>query len=111
MSTGKIALSTLIYRHGIRVSNNNNGVNASIREKIAVKARSVAAIGGSSFNANFVRKMSTAARPERRCLDLDTLNPNIKVMEYAVRGPLVIRAGEIEKELEKVKIELHFALA
>lgn len=28
------------------------------------------------------------------------MNPNIKVMEYAVRGPLVIRAGEIEKELQ-----------
>lgn len=29
------------------------------------------------------------------------MNPNVKVMEYAVRGPLVTRAGEIEKELEK----------
>lgn len=38
---------------------------------------------------------------ETRSLSLDTLNPNIKVLEYAVRGPLVIRAGEIEKELEK----------
>ncbi|CAH1968291.1 unnamed protein product [Acanthoscelides obtectus] len=34
-------------------------------------------------------------------LTLDNLNPNVKVLEYAVRGPLVIRAGEIEKELEK----------
>jgi hypothetical protein len=33
---------------------------------------------------------------------MDNLNPQIKIMEYAVRGPLVIRAGEIEKELEKV---------
>jgi len=32
---------------------------------------------------------------------MDTLNPNIKVMEYAVRGPIVARAAEIEKELEK----------
>ncbi|ENN78579.1 alanine aminotransferase 1 [Dendroctonus ponderosae] len=37
----------------------------------------------------------------KHCLSIDTLNPNIKVLEYAVRGPLVIRAGEIEKELEK----------
>lgn len=44
-------------------------------------------------------------------LTLDNMNPNIKVMEYAVRGPLVIRAGEIEKELEKVKTPfLFFAL-
>ncbi|XP_057664641.1 alanine aminotransferase 1 [Diorhabda carinulata] len=34
-------------------------------------------------------------------LNIDNLNPCIKVMEYAVRGPLVTRAGEIEKELEK----------
>ena len=37
-----------------------------------------------------------------RCLNMDDMNPNIKVMEYAVRGPLVIRAAELEKELEKV---------
>ncbi|CAG9771077.1 unnamed protein product [Ceutorhynchus assimilis] len=37
----------------------------------------------------------------KHCLGMDSLNPNIKVLEYAVRGPLVIRAGEIEKELEK----------
>lgn len=45
------------------------------------------------------RTMASQAQPT---LNLDNLNPNIKVMEYAVRGPLVIRAGEIEKELEKV---------
>ncbi|KAH8396411.1 hypothetical protein KR222_009948 [Zaprionus bogoriensis] len=36
-----------------------------------------------------------------KCLDLENINPNFVVMEYAVRGPLVIRAGEIEKELQK----------
>nr|BBA45755.1 alanine aminotransferase [Pachyrhynchus infernalis] len=39
--------------------------------------------------------------PVQPSLSMDTLNPNIKVLEYAVRGPLVIRAGEIEKELEQ----------
>lgn len=37
-----------------------------------------------------------------KCLNVENINPNFVVMEYAVRGPLVIRAGEIEKELEKV---------
>ncbi|ALC49924.1 CG1640, partial [Drosophila busckii] len=36
-----------------------------------------------------------------KCLQLENINPNFITMEYAVRGPLVIRAGEIEKELEK----------
>lgn len=37
-----------------------------------------------------------------KCLNLEDINPNVKVMEYAVRGPLVIRGSEIEKELEQV---------
>ncbi|XP_017052164.1 alanine aminotransferase 1 isoform X1 [Drosophila ficusphila] len=36
-----------------------------------------------------------------KSLQLENINPNFIAMEYAVRGPLVIRAGEIEKELEK----------
>nr|CAD7425189.1 unnamed protein product [Timema monikensis] len=42
---------------------------------------------------------SHVGRSKQLCID--NLNPNIKIMEYAVRGPLVIRASEIEKELEK----------
>ncbi|CAB3384810.1 Hypothetical predicted protein [Cloeon dipterum] len=36
-----------------------------------------------------------------KCLTLDNINPCIKTMEYAVRGPLVIRASEIERELQQ----------
>lgn len=43
-----------------------------------------------------------ASQSGESVLCLDNLNPCIKVMEYAVRGPLVARAGDIEKELEKV---------
>lgn len=31
---------------------------------------------------------------------LGNINENVKRLEYAVRGPLVIRAGEIERELK-----------
>lgn len=33
-------------------------------------------------------------------INVDNINPNFIAMEYAVRGPLVIRAGQIEKELK-----------
>ncbi|VDM92477.1 unnamed protein product [Litomosoides sigmodontis] len=36
-----------------------------------------------------------------RILTLENLNPNVMTMEYAVRGPLVIRALAIEDELDK----------
>lgn len=47
------------------------------------------------------RTMSTSTCKRQKCLSLESMNPCVKVMEYAVRGPLVIRAAEIEKELEK----------
>uniref|UniRef100_A0A646QDW4 alanine transaminase n=1 Tax=Hemiscolopendra marginata TaxID=943146 RepID=A0A646QDW4_9MYRI len=36
-----------------------------------------------------------------RTVTLDNMNPHLKAMEYAVRGPIVIRASEIEKELQQ----------
>lgn len=47
-------------------------------------------------------KMTTA----KKCLQLENINPNFITMEYAVRGPIVIRAGEIEKELQQVGITI-----
>lgn len=37
-----------------------------------------------------------------RVLTADTMNPNVKKVEYAVRGPIVQRALQIEKELKAV---------
>lgn len=44
------------------------------------------------------RSMASSAKT----ITLDSMNSNILKMEYAVRGPLVIRAGEIEKEIKQV---------
>ena len=52
--------------------------------------------------------MESAAMPS---ITLDNMNPAIKRMEYAVRGPLVIRATAIEKELEKVGMENLFFIS
>lgn len=30
------------------------------------------------------------------------MNPQVKAVEYAVRGPIVLKAGEIELELQRV---------
>ncbi|KAE9421680.1 hypothetical protein Angca_003135 [Angiostrongylus cantonensis] len=42
-----------------------------------------------------------ARMSSEKVLDIKNLNPNVITMQYAVRGPIVIRAVEIEKELEK----------
>lgn len=47
--------------------------------------------------------MTAMAQPAP-VLTVDNINPNIKAMEYAVRGPLVIRANELQKELAAVSL-------
>jgi len=46
------------------------------------------------------RQLSTSSCIMAPTVALDNMNPCIKKMEYAVRGPLVIRATAIEKELQ-----------
>lgn len=45
-------------------------------------------------------------RPERsrheRILTLESMNPRVKAVEYAVRGPIVLKAVELELELQRV---------
>lgn len=38
-----------------------------------------------------------------KTITLDNMNANLIAMEYAVRGPIVIRAGEIERDLKAGK--------
>ena len=49
-----------------------------------------------------LRQLSTAAKMSNKLLTIDTLNPLVKEVEYAVRGPIVQLAAEIEKELDSV---------
>ncbi|XP_043280790.1 alanine aminotransferase 1 [Venturia canescens] len=46
------------------------------------------------------RTMSSSALPDRTLTE-DNVYSNLRRMEYAVRGPLLLRALEIEKELQK----------
>lgn len=37
-----------------------------------------------------------------KLLNVDTMNPNVRAMEYAVRGKVPLEAMKIKKELEEV---------
>ncbi len=47
-------------------------------------------------------------QPYEKVLTLDTLNPAVKNVKYAVRGQVVIRALELQKELESSSCTLPF---
>uniref|UniRef100_A0A8C4HHW2 alanine transaminase n=1 Tax=Dicentrarchus labrax TaxID=13489 RepID=A0A8C4HHW2_DICLA len=44
---------------------------------------------------------SDPARMREKTLTMATLNPQVKAVEYAVRGPIVIKAGDIERGLQQ----------
>lgn len=64
--------------------------------------------GGNTFGCGALttiepgRTMATKQSLNKKCVTMENMNENIIRLEYAVRGPIVIRAGEIEKELEQV---------
>ena len=43
------------------------------------------------------------AKEKEKILNMKMVNEGIRVMSYAVRGPLLLRANELEKELKAVK--------
>jgi alanine transaminase len=51
----------------------------------------------SDINGNHLKNSKA-----EKCLTMDTLSSTVKNVQYAVRGKVVIRAGEIEKELKQV---------
>merc|ERR1711973_630930 len=57
-------------------------------------------MGSRSVTAKPIGHGLRMASTWQHTVTMDNLNPCIKTMEYAVRGPLVIRATEIEKELQ-----------
>lgn len=58
------------------------------------------------LNVNVVKKrykMNNYSSQSEKILTIDNMSSSVKKIEYAVRGPLVIRAVELQKELlEKV---------
>lgn len=53
-------------------------------------------------NASKVRTLASSI-PRQKVLTVESMNENVKAVQYAVRGPIVIRAGEIENELKTGK--------
>lgn len=51
-----------------------------------------------SLSVNLIRSYTKMSVKE--------INPNMRKLEYAVRGPILLRANELEKDLQKVKIVL-----
>ncbi|XP_002739142.1 alanine aminotransferase 2-like [Saccoglossus kowalevskii] len=53
-----------------------------------------------SYEGLLKRVTMASSQPKRpKVVTVDNMNPHVRTMEYAVRGPIVARATEIEKEL------------
>ena len=65
-------------------------------------SRSTLWLGQKSLDCSKFLPAMKRANMSNKALTIETLNPHVKEVEYAVRGPIVIRAFELEKELAKV---------
>lgn len=75
---------------------NLSAVAASLTDRtsirLATSVKHLCAVKTGQGNKNQARN---------KVLSIDSMNPHVKKIEYAVRGPIVIRAGELEKELKQ----------
>ncbi|KAM8894954.1 alanine aminotransferase 2 [Spinachia spinachia] len=46
-------------------------------------------------------KTGAPTRMREKSLTMGTINPQVKAVEYAVRGPIVVKAGDIERRLQQ----------
>ena len=58
--------------------------------------------GLSASRLGYPKEKMSENGPWAKVLTIDTMNPTVKKVEYAVRGPIVQRAVQIEKELREV---------
>ena len=94
--------SRILQKHILRNVNTSYCVlNTNKRVQLQSGLVVTAAVKTAEDQLRF-HKYSTMAPTWSPTLTLENMNPCIKTMEYAVRGPLVIRATEIEKELQNV---------
>ncbi|KAG1054992.1 hypothetical protein G6F46_000275 [Rhizopus delemar] len=68
----------------------------------------VSKVGYSQFNRNLVRFASSSAKKHEKVLNIETMHPLIKNVEYAVRGALPIRAEALSKQLKTDPSKLNF---
>lgn len=107
----KISLNTGVFDH-CRLNMNGLKTSRCLSLSVMLLKRS----GNIQVKVTGVKRLSTAEAPatltkendKTRVLTMETLNPQVKAVEYAVRGPIVIKAGEIERELLQVRFDMLF---
>ncbi|KAJ8417733.1 hypothetical protein AAFF_G00225760 [Aldrovandia affinis] len=71
----------------------------------AIRLQTQGCIDQSGFKRFSTAEATVAARENgkmrEKTLTMETLNPHVKAVEYAVRGPIVIKAVEIERALQQ----------
>ncbi|CAK9297647.1 unnamed protein product [Gordionus sp. m RMFG-2023] len=58
-------------------------------------------INSKNGNCSNNLSLSTSIARSKHLLNIDNINPSVKLMEYAVRGPIVTRATELEYQIKE----------
>ncbi|KAM4614331.1 alanine aminotransferase 2 [Discoglossus pictus] len=69
-------------------------------QAVRVLARRAPLCSGSHYSSVAGAPATIPGKSREKILTLQSMNPLVKAVEYAVRGPIVTKAGEIERELQ-----------
>lgn len=73
-------------------------------------ARALSSLSATRRGLPKAKMTENGVAPRAKVLTIDTMNPTVKNVEYAVRGPIVARAVELEKELSEVGVDISYDL-
>lgn len=79
-----------------------------LSKNLILRKNSQRLVSALSSSSNLLTKKYSTAVNEENFLTLKNLSPAVKNVQYAVRGKVVIRAGELEKEIREQKDKLPF---
>ncbi|XP_056148874.1 alanine aminotransferase 2-like isoform X2 [Lampris incognitus] len=65
------------------------------------RGRAISGLSASRRGLTQAKMAENGVAPRGKVLTIDTMNPTVKMVEYAVRGPIVQRAVQIEQELKE----------
>ncbi|XP_054624878.1 alanine aminotransferase 2-like isoform X2 [Dunckerocampus dactyliophorus] len=102
LSPRKLARFRLSWRRGGSLAISSGG-GRMLRALTSppLPARAMASLSSTRCGLPKESVTENGASPRGKVLTIDTMNPTVKMVEYAVRGPIVQRAVELEKELSE----------
>ena len=99
---GREAVAELVVNNLTIPASSHRSECCSVNHWHSVRTHAIRPVGRKLRGVNWRCMSNGVAFPQKFRLTIDTINPNVKNMEYAVRGKMPQEAAMIEEAIKKV---------